>query len=276
MSVFKFLISRTFLINLLLAILFAAIFIWGLFKFIDSYTLHDETISVPQLSGLTVEEVENILTEKDLQYTILDSVYLEKEAKGIVIEQDPEADALVKENRTIYITVTKTVPPKVAMPNVVDASPRIAIAKIESCGLKVGKLEYIPGYCKNCVLGQKLKGKDIEPNRMIDKGTVIDLVIGSGESNQPVVVPYLINLTKEEALSKLQEFYLNIGAELYDDCATQSDSLKARVYSQSPVGGSSSIVNMGSSVDIKLTCDTLRIHFDPSVKDSIISDTINE
>ena len=89
--------------------------------------------------------------------------------------------------------------------------------------------------------------------------------IGSGTSNTPVLVPYLINLTKEEATSKLMESSLNIGFSDYTDCkcTTPEDTLKAKVYRQTPIRSKSVPVNMGSSVDLYFTCDTAVINFDP-------------
>ncbi len=253
---FKFFLSKTFLINLGLALLLAVFVIWGIFKFIDSYTHHGETISVPQLEGLKLKEVEDVLNEKKLRYVILDSIYVPKSEKGIVLEQNPAANDLVKENRTIYITVTKVVPPNISMPNVVDMSQRIAIAKLESYGLKV-KTKYIPSECVNCVLSQSVNGKEVNPGDPISKGSVVLLTLGSGTSNERVMVPYLINLTKEQAMTKLFESSLNLGFTDYENCKckTPADTLNAKVYRQSPGRSESNAINMGSSVDVYLTCD---------------------
>lgn len=270
---FKFLFSKVFLINLLIIILVISGSIWGIFKYLNSYTMNGQTISVPLLEGLTMEEVQQVLNEKELRFQILDSIYVENSDKGVVLEQQPLADDLVKKNRTIYITVSKIIPPKIGMPDVVDLSLRIAAAKIESYGLKVGKLSYFPSECVNCVLEAKIKGKAVERNQPIAKGSVIDLVLGSGTSSEKVFAPYLVGLTKEEAMQKIQEAFLNIGAEIYDDCSTKNDSLKARVYRQNPVRNENIAVNMGSSVDLWLTCDTNRIHIiTPTETDSTETD----
>lgn len=261
---FKFFYSKKFLINFAIAIVLIVLFIWGIFKFINSYTNHGQTISVPSLEGLKIEEVKSVLEEKKLRYSILDSIYIEKSEKGVVLEQNPLTDELVKENRTIYVTISKVIPPKIKMPNITDASLRLAVAKLESYGLKV-KTKYIPSNCVNCVVMQELKGKEVKPNDLIDIGSTITLSIGSGTSNTPVLVPYLINLTKEEATSKLMESSLNIGFSDYTDCkcTTPEDTLKAKVYRQTPIRSKSVPVNMGSSVDLYFTCDTAVINFDP-------------
>ncbi len=272
---FKFLRSKTFLINLAVAILFVVLFVWGIFKFIDSYTLHGETISVPSLEGLTINEVEKLLEGKLLRYTILDSIYISDAEKGIVLEQNPSQSDLVKENRTIYITTSKIVPPKISMPNVVDMSQRLAIAKLESYGLKV-KTKYIPSECVNCVLKQEINGKEVKPNDKIKKGSVVLLILGSGTSSERVMVPFLKGLTKEEANNKLLDAYLSIGFSDYENCQceTTEDTLNAKVYRQSPVRSPNIAINIGSSEDLYFTCDTNMVKINAS--DTIlIPDTLN-
>lgn len=273
---FKFFFSKTFLLNLAAALVLVALIIWGIFMYLNSYTNHGKTISTPALEGLKLDEVEAVLTEKNLRYTILDSIYIEEADKGVVLEQNPLADELVKENRNIYITVSKIIPPKINMPYVVDMSQRLAIAKLESYGLKV-ETEYIPSEFVNNVIMQKIDGKEVKPNQKVKVGTKVTLSIGSA-SDEKVLVPYLINLTKEDAKSNLMAAALNIGFEDYTDCKceTKEDTLKARVYRQSPIRSKKVAVNMGSTVDLYFTCDTNLINFNPPVIDTTGTDSIND
>lgn len=261
----KFIFSKTFVINLLISLFFGGLIIWGVFKFIDGYTLHGETISVPNLEGLTLEETASVLSEKKLRYTILDSIYIAEADKGVVLEQNPAADDLVKEDRTIYITVSKVVPPKVNMPNVVDMSLRLAVAKLESYGLKV-KTQHKPSECVNCVLKQEINGKMVALNDKVKKGSTILLTIGLGTSDEKVMVPLLKGLTKEEAENKLMGVSLNIGFSDYTNCncATAKDTLNAVVYRQNPIRSKDVAINMGSSVDVYFTCDSSMIVINPS------------
>lgn len=254
---FKFFLSKIFLINLALAILLAVLFIWGIFKYIDNYTLHGETISVPQLEGLKLKEVEEILNEKKLRYVILDSIYVAKAEKGIILEQNPIANELVKENRTIYITTSRIIAPEILLPHVVELSQRMAIAKLESYGIKIKNIDLKPSENAGYVIGCKIGNKTINSGDPIHKGTSITLIVGSGTSNERVMVPYLINLTKDEAMARLMESSLNLGFTDYENCKckTPADTLNAKVYRQSPVRSENNPINMGSSVDIYLTCD---------------------
>mgnify|MGYP000232892107 CR=1 FL=1 len=273
-EMFKFLSSKSFLINFVAAVVFAILVVWGIFKFIDSYTLHGETISVPSLEGLNISEVEEILTQKELRYSILDSIYIEEAVGGTVLEQNPATDDLVKKNRTIYITIAKIVPPRVSMPSVAgEMSLRLAIAKLESYGLKV-KTKYAPSADVNSVLRQEINGKEVKPNAKIKKGSTITLTIGSGTSNEKIMVPYLIGITREEADNILMISSLNIGFMDYEDCncVTKEDTLNARVYRQNPIRNENVAINIGGDVDLYFTCDSSRIQI--SIPDSLINDSI--
>ena len=174
----KFITSKLFLKHLAIAVVSLIIVLWGLFKLLGVYTHHGETAEVPDFKGKSILELEQFVADKNVGYVIIDSIYDPKEKPGIVIKQEPEAKSLVKHNRTIYLYVTSTQAPQIAMPKLVDRSTRQAVFMIESYGLKVGKLTEIVGDCKGCVLKQYFKGKEIAPGEAIKKGSKIDLSVG--------------------------------------------------------------------------------------------------
>jgi eukaryotic-like serine/threonine-protein kinase len=64
-------------------------------------------------------------------------------------------------------------------------------ALIETHGLTVGKLIYVPDIAVNNVLRQQYTGKDVKPGELIIRGESIDLVLGEGLSKQTTAVPDL-------------------------------------------------------------------------------------
>lgn len=187
-SFFEFIKSKVFFKHLTIAIVSLIIILWTLFKLLAVYTHHGETAEVPDFKGKTMAELDEFVTGKNVGYVIIDSIYDPKEKSGIVIKQDPEAKSLVKHNRIIYLYVTSTQAPQIAMPKLVDRSTRQAVFMIESYGLKVGKITEITGDCKGCVLQQFFKGKEIAPGEAIKKGSKIDLAVGKAE-NDYIVAP---------------------------------------------------------------------------------------
>ncbi|MDF2448989.1 MAG: penicillin-binding protein [Bacteroidota bacterium] len=195
---FTYIISRTFLTHFALAILSVGIVLWILFKLLGTYTHHGETAEVPDFKGKSISDLRAFVTGKNVGYLIIDSIYDPKEKPGIVIKQDPEAKSLVKHNRIIYLYVTSTQPPQMAMPKLVDRSTRQAVFMIESYGLKVGKITEISGDCKGCVLKQYFNGKEIEPGAAIKKGSKIDLEVGRKDDYSTPVDSLSDGVTEEE------------------------------------------------------------------------------
>ena len=220
-----------------------------LYNWLDSYTHHGESITVPDVRGMTEEKLVRFIEDKHLQYKIVDSLYEDGKEPGTVIEQDPKPDSKVKENRTIYLTVNSSRPPKVKMPNLIDVSYRQAEAILQTFGLRVGQTVYKPDLAKNAVLDQVYKNRTIDPGTEIYKGSAIDLVLGDGLGNAEVPVPNLISLTKGEALFVLKGSSLNIGTITFDPGVKNVES--ATVYRQIPPAGGTTI-KQGEAIDIFL------------------------
>ncbi len=260
-SLIAFFKSRVFLFNLFSALVFMLLLVIFTYRWLDSFTNHGESISVPDLRGLKAGNLAAFLENKHVRFKIADSsIYDLKNPPGTVIEQDPTPNEKVKEGRTIYVSITRTVAPLVKMPNLVDNSYRQAEAILESNGLKVGMITYKPDLARNAVLGQLANGKEIKAGTEIPKGTRIDLILGDGLGNTIAGVPKLYSLTLSEALFVLKASMLNAGAVIFD--ASVKDSTLARIYKQSPEAGDSAMISQGQAIDIYLTQSeaVLKIH----------------
>jgi beta-lactam-binding protein with PASTA domain len=255
-GLFQFLKSKTFLKHLAIYIIFVCLFFWIILAWLKSSTNHNQMISVPDFKNIKIGELENFVTGTNIRYQIIDSIYDVKAPKGTVIRQEPEAGAEVKENRIIFLYVTSVLPPSIQMPKLVDRSLRQAASMINSYGLKMAQPKFVPDQCANCVLEQLVKGKRIAPGEVILKGTVIQLVVGKGLGDEAVGIPCLYGLSRKEALNKLLEMSLNPGLIKYDE---PKDSLKSKVYRQSPSCGKEATINIGSAIDLFLTADKSKI-----------------
>ena len=229
---------------------------WLVFSWLKSTTNHGEVIVVPDFSGLGLKELDKFVADKNLKYLVIDSIYDTKAKKGVVVKQEPEANAEVKEGRTIYLYVTSILPPTIQMPKLVDRSLRQAAAMITTFGLKMGAIKFVPDQCANCVLEQMVKGKKIAPGDLIEKGTVIQLIVGKGLSDEEVGVPCLYGLSRKEALARLTECSLSVGSAVFD---IPKDSLSGRVYRQIPSCGKESMINMGGTIDLYFTTDKVKL-----------------
>jgi eukaryotic-like serine/threonine-protein kinase len=244
----KFLKSKLFWGNVAGAVILIVLIIMFTMNWLEKYTNFGETITVPDLKGMSMEQVERQLKSKNLEYAILDSLYDKDLKPSAVIDQNPKPNSKVKENRTIYLTINAFNPPEFKMPNLIDKSLRQAMMELESYGLKVGKLEYVPDMAQNAVLKQLINGIPVKPGDMVAKGIAIDLILGDGLGNTIVEIPLLLNLTISEAKFVLTGSSLNLGAVVYS--GNVKDSARAVIYKQIPSPFKAKTIHMGESVDV--------------------------
>ena len=137
MSLQKYLSSRVFLIQVLIAL--SIIFVLG-FLFMHWLTFttdHGNEITVPDLSKLTEQQVEDKVDDLKLDYVLLDSVDYKKDyPKHSVVEQDPIAGEKVKKNRKIYIKINSSGFTTLKMPNLVEKTYRQAVPTLKALGLE--------------------------------------------------------------------------------------------------------------------------------------------
>ncbi len=256
MSVFEFIKSKVFFKHLAIYIVSVVLLSWLLLLWLSASTNHGEIIKVPDFANVKTADLDNFVSDKNVRYLIIDSIYNVKAPKASVLKQEPEAGAEVKKNRMIYLYVSSFLPPQIQMPKLIDRSLRQAVSMITTYGLKLGKTKFVPDQCANCVLEQMVKGKKIVAGDVIEKGTVIDLIVGKGLSDEEVNLPCFYGLTRKEALTKLSESSLSIGAVTFDE---PKDSTKARVYRQTPSCGKERKIKMGETIDLFFTADNTKI-----------------
>ncbi len=253
----EFVKSKLFLKHAAAALAVVIVVLWSAFKFISTYTLHGKTIEVPNLNGLTLKAAVQAIEDKELRYIIVDSIFDGDNKPGTVVEQNPSPKFLVKQNRTVYLTLNAFNPPKVQMPNLIDVSLRQASAMLETYGLEVGNLKYVPDYAFNAVLHQTYKGRDIQPGTSIMKNSKIDLVLGDGLNGEKVPVPNLIGMMLEAANSAIKSASLEVGAIIYDK--TVLDTALSKVYKQTPSYSPNAMLNPGRGIDLFFTQDESKI-----------------
>jgi len=138
MSLLKFVISKTFLKQLVFAIAVLVIFLFVVMKWLSISTNHNQKIEVPNLERMSLKKVENTLSNLDLNLVVIDSVsYNPNYPKKAVIDQDPDAGDFVKEGRKIYLTLNPSGYANVALPNVYGKTKRQANSQLIAFGFKV-------------------------------------------------------------------------------------------------------------------------------------------
>jgi eukaryotic-like serine/threonine-protein kinase len=259
-KIFAFLKSRQFLINFGIAVVALPLFFWIIFAWLSSFTRHDDFVQVPDFKDLKIKQLETFVEDKKVDYVIIDSLWDPKLQKGIVIKQDPEPGAKVKEGRKVYLYVTSVQPPMINMPKLEDLSLRQAMAVCQSYGL-IGVAKAIENPCDGCIVKQLYNGKRIEPGTPIKKGSTIVLEYGKGEnaSTREFAVPDFVGMTFRQARGKM----IDLGLEwrVVADPGVK-DTLNAIVYSQEPKPGRDRKLIQGAMIDLRVSADKGKISSD--------------
>jgi beta-lactam-binding protein with PASTA domain len=272
MSFKNFILSKVFIKNLGFAIVIVVGVVMMLLIWLNFYTRHGQARPVPDFFGLTMEQTEKLAKKSKLRYQVIDSVYTTIVPRGCVAEQNPKPGFKVKKWRNVVLTINAFHPEMVAMPNLVDLPKRQAISLIESSGLEIGLLKYRPDLSIDVVIDQLYNGKNIPEGDSLQKGSVVDLVLGKGLSNQRTPVPDLIGMNLDPARNKILISSLNLGTFIYDNTIINGeDTLNAFVYKQNPEFKDDASLQLGSAIYLWLTVDSAKLQVDSTL---ITSDTI--
>ncbi len=251
-KLFQYIKSDNFRKNLIIAIVSIVAFLLLIFFLLRIYTRHGESVSVPQIKGLVFREAITTLQNQGFEVRI-DSVYQADKQPGLIIDQNPIAGSMVKENRTIYLTMITMVAPEIKFPEVRELTYLEAKSIIHNYGLKIADTIYIADIARDRVLDVKLGNKKLLAGEVLLKGTKVTLILGNGYGDAEVDIPDLIGLTLDEATFSIQGSSLTIGSIKYMGYIT--DTLSARVISQTPQQDSfnSEKVSIGTPINLALS-----------------------
>ncbi len=274
MSLKNFILSKLFVKHLGLAIAIFTAVLLILLIWLNIYTRHGQTREIPSFIGRTLEEAEVIASKNKFRFVVTDSVYTTIVPRGTIAEQNPPAGMKVKKHRRINITINAFNPEMAEVPKLVGLSLRQALATITTAGFETGKLNYTPDISVDFVLKQLHNGTEIAPGDTIQKGSVIDLVLGSGLSSRRTLIPDLVGLHFEDARNQILSSSLNLGTFVYDNTIlTEEDTLNAFVYKQNPEYIEEATLQLGSTVYLWLTVDSLKLPVDSTLL--MLNDTIS-
>ena len=252
---FKFISGKPLWVHILLAIALVFILLFLFLWSLGFVTKHGKTLTIPSVTGISLAEAEKVLDEKGFEVEIQDSIFVDTAAPLSILRQFPEADAVVKENRTVYLTISRSVAPTIDMPNLEGMSFRNAEMVLRQYGLKLEDTVFKPDFAKNSVLEQQHNGARIKPGTKITMGSEILLVLGSGLGLDEFSVPDMFGLTFADAKTYLEANGLNLGAPVFDPDVR--DSSNAFVYRQSPQRFTEdrriNRIRQGQSVDLWLS-----------------------
>ena len=245
--------------NILAGALLVIVLISGTGLMLDKITRHNLEITVPDLTNMSVDEAEKVVSANKMKLEVIDSVYVRRMGKGLIYRQNPKAGSKVKEGRRILLTINAVNAKKVMMPNLIGYSMRQAKAEILSKGLQIGRLEYVTDIATNNVLKQMHEGTEITPGTMIESESKIDLVLGLNNDDCVTYAPVVTGMKFRNAVEAIHDNSLNVKDIIFDETVRDySDSLNSVVYRQDPDYGETPLL-MGMDISLYLTTDITKV-----------------
>ena len=209
-------------------------------------TRHWSEFPAPTIIGKDLREVETVLKNKGLRLGIESKQYSPSAPEGIIIDQVPRPQAMVKKDRRIMVIVSAGARMTV-VPFVRGYTMRQAQLMLEEAGLTIGGESYTrddslpPGV----VISSIPTGGGSVP-----AGTVVNLLINEADELGLVTVPILVgeNIKKAEAI--LEERGLVLGAV---DREVDAVLLPGTVVRQSVPAGEQ--VRRGTAIDLTMATE---------------------
>jgi len=222
-EIFLFLSSKIFLKNLagmigLIALLLLVSFFW-----MGSYTHHGESLQVPSFLNLNIDEAVNQANNENLKVVVNDSIWTADKPTGTVIEQSPKPLSKVKEERTIYLTITKFQAEEKLLPTLAGNDNYNYYAR-RLKQLKVKGVKVPQGAMVEAVVTTRGGARVTVPNLICKKYSEAEFLIGGSQLS--------ISVIKDGTVQSLDDAY---------------------VWKQSPTSSGGRTLGVGSTIDVYVT-----------------------
>lgn len=221
------------------------------------YTDHGESVEVPVLTDMSFREASRKARGQGFSVAISDSIFVSGKPPQEVIDQNPKPGSRVKENRTIYFTISKNNPDMIKLPGLAGGDDYdLYSRKLSRLGLKLRILARVanPKLSPNTIVSVIYNGDTIT-NRLsygvtIPMGSTVDFLVSEAVTLS-VNIPDCLCKTLDEAKFLLQTSEINIGSTIPD--ATVTDPDNAYIWRQNPPYDPNGIMRKGEQIDLWLT-----------------------
>jgi eukaryotic-like serine/threonine-protein kinase len=161
-----------------------------------------QPVAVPDLTGMSVPDAQNALSDKHLQLSqnVQQQATDDPTKLGKVIDQNPAPGQQIAPGSAVTITVGKA-PDLVFVTDYTGQSQEAATANLQNLGLKVSVKTVSSNQPRGTVVDQSPK------NTKAQKGSTVQLSVSNGD--QLIVMPDLTQLTPDQARAKMQSLGWN-------------------------------------------------------------------
>jgi beta-lactam-binding protein with PASTA domain len=180
MNIPNFFRKHPLVANFLLAALVVIVLVIVLLSWLKSYTNHGEAVEIPDVKGLLVEDAASLLQTRELNYEVIDSLFVKNAVVGTIVETVPPIGTPVKKGRKIYLTINSFSSQLITIPDVIETSQRQAVSILKSLGFESIQERIVPGDFRDLVVGLETKGKTIFPGDKVPSNSRLVILVSSG------------------------------------------------------------------------------------------------
>ncbi len=257
-EIWWFISSKIFIKNLTGMIAMVAAFMVFISWWLHCYTKHGESVTVPNFVDKPLDDAIDEAERKGFTVVVSDSIYKSGKMPHTVLEQNPAAMAKVKEDRTIYLTVTKSIAENVVLPDIAGGNDDFEQyeRKLANNDIKaeiVGR-RYDPISEPNTILAVIMDGDTITNQlrygKKAPKGTILQFVVSERE-NPNIEIPDLVCKRLDAAKFLISNSNLNIGSIVRDASVVAED--KAYIWKQEPAYQAGVTIRIGQQITLYIS-----------------------
>jgi len=249
-SLFKYLI--VFLIAFVLLLLIVQI---GL----RLYTHHGQKIEMPDFVNTQISDASEVAQKNKFEIVVTDSIFIVGKKGGLILDQNPKPGSFVKQNRKIYVTITKYETETIklgSLPVLYGNSfeQKKNELKYRDIDLEIRDYQYDPAEPNHILAvyyeGELIVSKDvIKKEAVIKKGGVLQCILSRRDGGD-VTIPNLVCMELEEAKFILESSKLKLGSVVVR--GDIDDGEPQYILNQSPPYDGITNIKMGESITVTI------------------------
>jgi len=239
---------------LLLLIVLGGVLLW-----LKIYTNHGQQKTMDDYIGQHFEEASRDAKKQSFQMIIKDSIHKVNQPGGLIIAQNPGSGSKVKENRKIYVDVTKYEADEIDLSELSgmyggDYNTLKAQLAYRDINTKIRGYQFDPGE-PDYVLQTWYKGRVIEgesgqkSNVKIKRGDTLEFILTKIDGGS-IQIPDLVCMPYGQLGFLLSNYNLKIGS--IEQSGAITDNKRATVIAQEPAFEEGKTIPMGSLLKITL------------------------
>lgn len=232
------------------------------------YTHHGQKLEMPDFVDSDISNAQEIAKKNKFEIIINDSIFMVGKKGGLILNQNPKPGSFVKQNRKVYVTITKYETETIklgSLPILYGNSfdQKKSELKYRDIELDIRDYQYDPAEPNHILAvyyeGELIVSKDVvKKDVAIKKGVILECIVSKRDGGD-VTIPNIVCMELEEAKFILESSKLNLGSVVVRGDIEEGEP--QYILNQSPPYDGITNIKMGESITVTvgairpLSCD---------------------